>query len=273
MSSVADTSDWTAAARAGSSAGVTPLADEPQPKLYIHALGQVQAYRGERLVTATELTYTKARELLYFLLRHGSTTKEQIGLALWPDASPDYLRTTFRVVIHHLRRALGPEAWIVREQQYYAFNRSLSHWYDVEAFEASVRDAQRLRKSAPEQAVVCLESARTLYRGDFWAGMTSGDWIAQEQERLRLISLEALLTLGELYRGQGAVRHALEAYVRASERDPYCEEAHRGIIRCYLELDEPGRAARHFERWRRGLEAELGLAPAAETAALLRAHL
>jgi non-specific serine/threonine protein kinase len=269
----ADRGDWTAAARAGSSAGVTPLADEPQPKLYIHALGQVRAYRGERLITATDLTYSKARELLYFLLRHGPTTKEQIGLALWPDASPDYLRTTFRVVIHHLRRALGPEVWIVREQQYYAFNRSLPHWYDVEAFEAAVHDAQRLRVAAPGHAVVCLESARTLYRGDFWEGMTSGDWIAQEQERLRRSYLEALLTLGELYRGQGAARQAMDAYVRASERDPYCEEAHRGIIRCYLELDEPGRAARHFERWRRELKAQLGLAPAAETVALLRAHL
>ncbi len=255
-----------------SSTRVAHVTEDSQPRLRIHALGQVQAYRGERLITATDLTYAKARELLYFLLQHAPSTKEQIGLALWPDATPDYLRTTFRVVIHHLRRALGPEAWIERQQQYYAFNRSLPYWYDVAAFEASACEASRLQSVAGERAVACLEGAQTLYRGDFWEGMTASEWIAQERDRLRRTYLDVLLNLGELYRRGGAVRRALKIFLRATECDLYCEEAHRGVICCYLELHEPSRATHHFERLCRDLEEQLGLAPAAETVALLRGH-
>jgi non-specific serine/threonine protein kinase len=266
------TSSLRAYGSARSSATVPYDAEEPQPRLRIHAFGQVQVYHGERLITATDLTYTKARELLYFLLQHPPSTKEQIGLALWPDATPDYLRTTFRVVIHHLRRALGREVWIARQQQYYAFNRSLPYWYDVEAFEATVREATMLQAGSSARAVACLEVAQKVYRGDFWEGMTASDWIAQERDRLRRTYLDVLLSLGELYRRSGAVRQALEIFLRASEWDRYCEEAHRGVLRCYLEVHEPGQAAHHFERLRRDLEDHLGLAPAAETVALLRAH-
>jgi non-specific serine/threonine protein kinase len=247
-----------------------PSVKETCPRLRVRALGQVQASRDERSITATELTYSKARELLHFLLRHAPSTKEQIGLALWPDATSEYLQTTFRVVVHHLRRALGPEAWIVREHQYYTFNRSLPYWYDVEAFEASAAEARRLLSRAPERSVECLEVADALYRGDFWEGMTMSEWIAQEQGRIRRSYLDVLLSLGELYMRYGAVRQALGLFLRASERDPYCEEAHRGVMRCYLELHEPGRAAQHFERLRLDLKEQLGLEPAAETAALVR---
>ena len=38
-----------------------------QATLRLYALGQVQVYRGHRAVTTTDLTYSKARELLFFL--------------------------------------------------------------------------------------------------------------------------------------------------------------------------------------------------------------
>ena len=52
-------------------------------------------------------TYAKARELLFYLVCHPSRSKEQIGLALWADASNAQLQNNFRVVLHHLRQALG----------------------------------------------------------------------------------------------------------------------------------------------------------------------
>ena len=76
----------------------------------IHALGAVCIQRGKHEVTTQDFTYSKARELLFYLLLNGPRTKQQIGLALWPEISEEQLRTTFRVVVYHLRRALGDPA-------------------------------------------------------------------------------------------------------------------------------------------------------------------
>ena len=59
-----------------------------------------------------------------FLLLHERAAKEDIGLALWPDASPAQVRNVFHVTLHHLRRLLGPEPWIVFDRGGYRLDRS-----------------------------------------------------------------------------------------------------------------------------------------------------
>jgi predicted ATPase/DNA-binding SARP family transcriptional activator len=250
------------------------IGDTPDLGLRIYGLGSLKVYRGEQLLTAADLTYSKAKELLFYLLRHAPRTKEQIGLALWPDATPDYLRMTFRVVLYHLRRALGEQTtWIVREQQFYTFNRSLAYWFDVEAFESAVSAAARCRATAPDEAQRLLETAVSLYKGHFWDGLAASEWVVEEQDALRLKYLDALLALAQLYRTAGDVRRALETFLTAVGHDRYCEEAHRGVIACYLELGEPSQAERQYERLHRLLNDELRTRPAPETLALLRARL
>jgi DNA-binding SARP family transcriptional activator len=115
-----------------------------------------------------------------------------------------------------------------------------------------------------------LEVAISLYRGDFWEGRAQSEWVVQEQTRLQRSYMEALVALGDLYAASGALRLALGSFLRAVERDPYCEEAHRGAIRCYLCLHEPSQALRHYEHMARTLDEQLGVRPADETTALVR---
>jgi non-specific serine/threonine protein kinase len=245
--------------------------DRAEPSLRLWGLGAVRIEQSGRFLGGRDLIYSRARDLLFYLLTYPERTRDQIGAALWPDATSEQLRTTFRVVIYHLRRALGDSAWIVRDREYYRFNRARLHWYDVAAFEAAVREGERLRYSSPDAAVTALETARDLYQGDFWEGAAGSDWIIQTQERLRQTFLNTLLALGALYLDQGAVRQSLATFLLAIERDPYCEEAHRGVLRGYLQLRDHGRAVQHYERLRRDLARELGVPPAPETAALLHA--
>jgi DNA-binding SARP family transcriptional activator len=245
----------------------------PHAALRLQGLGVVGVFQDWREVSASEFTYAKAKELLFFLLGHPAATKEQIGLALWPDATPDYLRVTFRAVVYHLRHALGTQTWIVRQQRYYAFDRTQNYWYDVEAFEAAIQLARRKRAVSLAEAQTALEAAISLYRGDYWEGLVVSEWIAKEQARLQHLHLQALLALGDLYACDGEVHLALERFLRAVERDPYCEEAHRGVIRCYMHLHEPSQAIRHFEHLALLLNEQLGARPSDETAALVaRVH-
>src|SRR5439155_12333061 len=119
---------------------------------------------------------------LFYLLCHPAQTREQIGLALWPDASPNQLRSNFGAIVHYLRRALGSAEWIVFENERYAFDHALPYWFDVEAFEANVSKAGQAlnaRGTADEvssEAITQLEEATALYRGDFLSDQIVGDW-------------------------------------------------------------------------------------------------
>jgi predicted ATPase/two-component SAPR family response regulator len=242
------------------------------PELKIFALGQARVERGEHALAPSEWTYLKSRELLFYLLSHPSRTKAQVGLALWPEASPSQLRRTFHATLHHLRRALGRSERIVFEKGRYAFDRSLPYWYDVEAFESKLAEARRLLETeAPtREAISYLKEAVGLYGGDFLEDSAEGEWTLIRQEELRRAYQEALLTLGGLLFGEGRYGEAVEAYRKAVEHDAYLEASHRELMRCYARLGERGQALRHYQTLVELLRKELGSSPAPGTTELYR---
>jgi len=242
------------------------------PPLRVLALGVPRLMRGEKTVTGTDLVYSKAREMLYYLLSFPHRTREQIEEALWPDASNER-QSSFRVIIYHLRRALGQTDWILRHGAYYTVNCDLPLWYDVTAFAdalARARICQTEQTTDPAQAIASLEKARALYCGDFLEGMTS-EWLLQPRRQLSQQYVETLSDLGHLYFAQQEYHHAFKVFTEAVAGDPYSEAAHRGIIRCYLQMQEYSHAAQYYERVQQGFQRELGTAPAPETSALLDA--
>ena len=211
----------------------------------------------------------KSRELLYYLLSHPEgRTKEQIGLALWPEASTSQLRSSFHDTVYRLRRALGAKEWIVFRKRRYAFDRTLSYSYDVEKFEENVSEALRLRSEAPEMAIAHLQEAADLYGGDFLEDMAQSEWTLERQEDLRRRYGEALLLLGRLLLSRERHAEAAEAYRKAIAHDRFMEEAHRGLMSSQVGLGERGKAIRHYEELVRLLQEQLGASPAPETVAL-----
>ena len=240
------------------------------PVLRVFALGPARVEKDGYPLDSSPDWIQKPQELLFYLLSHPEgRTKEQIGLALWPDASTAQLRSSFHDTIYRLRRALGGKEWIVFEKGRYAFNRSLPYSYDVQAFEENLSEARRLRSEAPEQAIGYLQKAAGLYRGDFLEDLaTDGEWAMIRQEGLRREYGEVLLLLGGLLFAQDRHAEATEAYRKAIAHDELLEEAHRELIRCYAALGERGWALRHYEDLVELLYEQLGTAPAPETRAL-----
>jgi predicted ATPase/DNA-binding SARP family transcriptional activator len=243
-------------------------AEGARPLLRIVALGDVRVYRGADQVGAAEWTYSRARELLFYLLSRDSATKEQIGLALWPEGDPAQLRAQLHPVLHHLRHALGRPNWVIFERGRYRFNRALEYTYDVEEFEQHLEQARRSQRAKPADAMRSLEQGLRLYRGDFLAGEVESEWADRRREELRRRYRAALLTLGHLYGAAGAHTRAADAYRRLIADDPFQERAHRELMRCLARLGERGQALRVFEELVALLNRELGAAPAPETTAL-----
>jgi DNA-binding SARP family transcriptional activator len=248
---------------------ISAEAKSPPKPLRVFALGPTRGESGKRALTPADFGHAKPREPLYYLLSHPEgRTKEQIGLALWPEASPSQLRSSFHDTLFRLRRALGVKEWIVFEKGRYAFNRSLDYSFDVEAFEENLSEARKLHSQAPERAVWHLQEAAGLYGGDFLGDSADSEWAMIRREELWWEHREALLLLGGLLSAQGRHTEAAEAYRKAIAHDELQEEAHRGLMRCQAALGKRGRAIRHYEELVELLDEQLGTAPAPETSAL-----
>jgi predicted ATPase/DNA-binding SARP family transcriptional activator/Tfp pilus assembly protein PilF len=242
----------------------------PQNRLQILGLGTAEVYLNGKMLVASDWTFAKPKELLYYLASNAPKTKEQIGMAFWPDASPSQLRVSLRATLYHLRRALGERGWVLYEDGYYQFNRSLDYWYDVEAFEEGIEAAEKQPVSDMDRAIERLEASVLLYRGDFLSDLASDEWAALRREELRGKYFGAMSTLGELLIDKGAYDRAIELYRNLLAKDALLEDAHRALIRCYALKGERGLAIRQYQTLVRILQDELGVSPSPETVALFQ---
>jgi non-specific serine/threonine protein kinase len=260
MEDVVDTLTSGATLRAATPTTVAPLR--------INAFGGGIVYQADDQ-TSLMWRYSKARELLFFLVDAPLRTRGQIYLALWPDSTEEQANTHMRVTLYHLRKTLGDAAWVLRTNGGYEFNRSLPYRYDVERFESLIAQAQTARKpqdtldAAPvdENTVRLLAEACAHVRGEYLADLPPQEWIVQRQMELRRRYIDAELTLGEAYQRLGNAQQALTCYQQVTACDPFHEEAHAAIIRCYVRLQQRSQAIRHYRDLRAYLRDELGVAP------------
>jgi DNA-binding SARP family transcriptional activator len=223
----------------------SPVARAPQPEpdagagvdVEVRAFGPLQVMRDGVQVPSTELTPAKVRELLLYLVLHpAGRTKEQIALALWPDASPAQLRNAIHVTMHQLRRALGGRG-------------------------AVTFDGGAHRIGAPGVRAVA-------ERGPLGEGEAAGEWLAGHAARVGAAwaeAMEALARLAVRAEAPGEAVAPLEALVAA---EPLREGAHRMLMAAYVTGGEPARALAHYDALVARLAREVGAAPGRETQAL-----
>jgi DNA-binding SARP family transcriptional activator len=234
----------------------------------IHTFGGGIVYRGDDQLGLT-WRYSKARELFFFLVDAPMRTRGQIYLALWLDSAEEQANTHMRVALYHLRKTLGDAGWALRTTGGYEFNRSLPYVYDVERFESLITQAESVRKTQDDPDAVMkdetiiglLADACALYRGEYLADLPPQEWLVQRQTELRRRYTDAQWQLGKAYQRLGDVQQALACYLQVTICDPFHEEAHAAIIRCYVQLQQRSRAIHHYRDLRAYLRNELGVTP------------
>jgi predicted ATPase/DNA-binding SARP family transcriptional activator len=240
------------------------------PALRVVSLGAVRVERYDVPVPLAEWKYAKARELLFLLLLHPEgRTREQIGLALWPEVSAEQLRANLHPVLHHLRRVLGGPEWIVHEAGVYRFDRSRDFRFDVDELEALMSSAASM-KSDSNAVTAGLARLVELYQGDLLEQEPpAGDWHVDRQGLLRRRYLETLATFGSACMSLRLWRDAEDAWRLLVARDNLNELAYRQLMRCYEQLGERREALRVYERLVTVLREDLDAEPDPETLAVL----
>jgi DNA-binding SARP family transcriptional activator len=245
-------------------------------ELSIRLFGHPEMILGK---TPATVDTRKAVALLAYLAVTGQGhSREALAGLLWPDYDHPNARAALRRTLSVLIKAIGP-AYLDSGWDMITLHRSAPLQVDVAEFRARLAECASHGHSANEVCVKCvplLQTAATLYRGDFMEGFSLRDsapfdeWQFLESEALRHELSTALEHLAGGLSQQGQFEPAIAAARRWLGLDPLREEAHRQLMLLYARSGQHGAALRQYRECVRILEQELGVPPLDETTRLYR---
>jgi two-component SAPR family response regulator len=155
-----------------------------------------------------------ARELLFYLLEHSPSRKEDIGLNFWPDLSMARMTSSFHAAKYRARRALGVE-FVVYDDDRYRLNSLLLLSYDVAEFRRLV-EASRQAATDVERTE-SLRLAVQLYTSDYLTDV-SADWAVATRAELHHQFFEALTRLVTILLRQHCYAEVIALSARPRDR-------------------------------------------------------
>jgi ABC-type oligopeptide transport system substrate-binding subunit/DNA-binding SARP family transcriptional activator len=206
----------------------------------------------------------KSQSLLAYLIHHRQQpqTRHRLAGLFWGDGPEVKARHSLATAVWHIRRCLPLAGYILSDSYTVQFDPGADLWLDVEEFEAGVAGHD----------LTGLESATSLYRGDFLDGFYD-DWIMNERYRLQTMFCNALARLMRGLEVGGQIQEALTAALRLLHHDPVREDAHRLAMRAYCGLGQRSAALEQYRRCVKIVQDEFDTAPMAETTELYCAML
>ncbi|GCE27619.1 transcriptional activator [Dictyobacter alpinus] len=230
-------------------------------QIKIQAFGEPAIFVDDVMIT--HWRRAKAMELFFYLLdKKKAVRKDQIIDDLWPewDTINDQ---AFRSTVHSLRKIVGEKS-VVSGGGHYSLDLTTSFrhvLYDVELFltyEEQVKTT--LSGNNYEQAEKCLRAMIALYQGDYVQSFYS-NWCLFQRDVLGRINMDAYGKLATLCFQQERWNESISLWEQIITRDPYQEEAHYGLMRCYARMGQRSYALRQYQHYAQLLQDELSASP------------
>jgi predicted ATPase/DNA-binding SARP family transcriptional activator len=250
-------------------------------RLSVALFGPPQVIRAGRPLAGFESN--KVWALLAYLIVEADRPHQRDALAglLWPDQPDLVARHNLRQALANLRQVLGDAQatppFLLITRATIQFNAASEYDLDVASLVASLDASARHAHQQPESCAFCARQRRqavALYRGSFLEqffvhdSIAFDEWIFLKREYFQQRVLDALALLVRYYQRRGEYADAISMARRMLEIDPLREAAQRDLMRLLAVSGQRSAALAQYERCRRVLQEELGIAPEAETLAL-----
>jgi ATP/maltotriose-dependent transcriptional regulator MalT/two-component SAPR family response regulator len=249
---------------------IEPIGDR-KPQLKILALGEPAVLINDEPITRWRTR--RAMELFFLLLSNDTPLrKEQIITALWSETT-DHIDGTLHSTIYRLRKLLGEACVASRGGMYWldlhaTFTPEI--WYDVTLFqEYATRAKQAIEMKEDTEAQKAFSAMVDLYRGDYLQSFYS-DWCAFQRGKLQMKYLDARQHLAQIAWRQQQFDESVLQWQEVLSIDDCLEEAHYGLMRCYIRQGKRGLAWRQYQRCTERLQGELATKPGPAIQNLLR---
>jgi ATP/maltotriose-dependent transcriptional regulator MalT/DNA-binding SARP family transcriptional activator len=236
--------------------------EEPGARLKILAFGEPMVLVDDQPIK--NWRRMSAMELFFFLLNSDQPlSREQVIAALWPEDC-EQVDKAFHMALYYLRKALG-KTCVVFSVDGYSLNLATCYggsiWYDVKEFQGRWSEArQALARGEEENAQQALLRMVELYRGDYGRPFYS-DWCRQRRDELRTAYLEALCQLAQIAWNHQDMEACMYYWRKALAVDNCMEEAHYGIMLCYMAQGKRSAALRQYQLCKKILQQELCVEP------------
>jgi DNA-binding SARP family transcriptional activator len=190
---------------------------------------------------------------------------------LWPASESAQATQSLNSLVYSVHKligdTLGGAAPVLHEDGYYRLNVEAGVGVDITCFDAwaNTGDQQVLAGDLARAATSYRKSVQ-LYRGDLAVETDVGSVLERERLRTRFLSL--LAYLADAHYRAGEYGACLEQTWRLLGHDPCREDAHRVVMRCYVQRGERAAALRHYQVCAHILHTEFGAAPEPATTAL-----
>ncbi|MBI1729581.1 tetratricopeptide repeat protein [Candidatus Acetothermia bacterium] len=218
----------------------------------------------------------KTRTLLKILIseRGKLFTQDELIEKLFPGLDPQKAAQNLQSRVSELRRILGPDLLKSRESQLirtvrgtsYLFNNEAVCTIDIEVFSALFDEGQRLYSGSHwEQASKLFEEAITLYQDGYLPEDRYEEWSLQIRDEFRKSFIELILKFSECQIELKRYSSAIVSLRKALVEEPFCEEAYRQLMHCYVQKGERQKAQEVFHSCVKILKQEMDLSPSRET--------
>jgi DNA-binding SARP family transcriptional activator len=225
--------------------------------LTLKLLGQPALWRDGQPV---RLTIRKTWCLLVLLACAGAAPRARLAASLWPTLDEATARRNLRRELARLREAGVPDLLRLADDRI-ALDPAVQ--VDLADFEQALKAGHGT-------------AALALWRGELADGMAAGEapafdsWLHAERSRVHGLWRRALQAAAEAATPGHPVQ-ALQHWQALLADDPLQEQHHQAVIGLHLAAGRREEALAQYQRCRTLLRDELGLAPSAQTEALVAA--
>lgn len=246
--------------------------------LRIQLCGRLAVERGSVVVREDAFPARQGRRLWAFLVLHRRqpASRDDAAAAVWDDAVPDAWDDALSVLVSRLRRTLRPvvggcaEPAIRGGEGRYLLALPPGSDIDLEWATAALHRAEVLMRRQDWAAALAEARVATEIAARGFLSGEGGAWIEGQRrllEEVRVHALECTVT-AELARGNAALAE------REAERlvalAPLRESGHRLLMQALVAGGNGGQAVAAYDRCRRLLREQAGIAPSQATEEVYR---
>jgi DNA-binding SARP family transcriptional activator len=237
-----------------------------EASLLVYCLGSFRVYKDDQLIE--KWPGNKCKQILKYMVvhRNAPVNQEVLMELFWPGMGLKGARRNLYQAIYNLRQALQDEGedypYVLTEGNRYSLNPEIDLWVDSEAFDLHYQNAQALIISGRrEDAAHEFQVAEDLYSGEFLAEDRYEDWPLVHRENLKNAYLDALDQLSQHFYADEQFAACIHYCRKILAEDNCREDAHRRVMLCYINLNQPHLALRQYHTCVEALRDELDVPP------------
>jgi DNA-binding SARP family transcriptional activator len=205
--------------------------------------------------------------------RAHAVSRDELAGMLWAEKPPRAWDAALHSLISKLRvllanAGLDKSEVLASALGCYQLHLPQGAWVDIEAASDAIHEAEGFLKAREwRQAWAAAQVAYHVTRRPFLVG-EAGVWVEQQRARLQTIFVRAGECLAEAYIWNGEPTVAIDVAQEVVTAQPFRETGYQLLMRAHAAAGNRAEALLVYERCRKLISKELGVAPSAETHAV-----